>query len=135
MQQTLILTNTLGLFHGKDVQFGNNISHSGKKTRRKWSPNVIDKRVWSDALNDWVKFKMTTRALKEIDNYGGIDNYLLELDKKSVSDSNYITKVRGMIASKLFHQGLLGEKYIKRLGYHKTPPPKEDADVSSGISV
>ena len=111
-----------GLFHGKDVRFGNSIAHSGARTKRKWSPNVIDKRVWSDSLDQWVKFKMTTRALKEIDNIGGIDNYIMALDKRSVNDSNYITKMRGLIGSAMFHQGILAEKYIRRLGYHKNPP-------------
>lgn len=40
---------------------------------------------------------MTTAALKAIDTYGGIDNYILQLDNKSVADSNYITKMRNII--------------------------------------
>jgi large subunit ribosomal protein L28 len=111
-----------GLFHGKDIMFGNNISHSGRKTRRTWKPNVVSKRVWSDAMDDWVRFSMTTRAMKEIDNYGGIDNYLLRLDEASVQDSKYLTRIRDTIASKLFHKGELDAKLIKKLGYHKAPP-------------
>lgn len=119
--RSLILFHT-GLYHGKDIRFGHSISHSHTRTKRSWHPNVQNKRVWSDALDDWVRFKITTRALKEVDNVGGIDNYILSLDERSVADSNYITKVRKMIAGTLFHQGLLAEKAIKRLGYDKTPP-------------
>ena len=87
-----------GLYHGKDVQFGKSIApHSKTKTLKKWLPNVINKRVWSDTLDDWVRFKMTTTALKKIDYIGGIDNYLLSLDNKSVALSNYITKMRNII--------------------------------------
>jgi ribosomal protein L28 len=43
------------------------------------------------------RFKMTAAALKAIDTYGGIDNYILQLDNKSVADSNYITKMRNII--------------------------------------
>ena len=111
-----------GLYHGKDIMTGYSISHSHAKTKRKWYPNVINKRVWSDALNDWVRFKMTTKALKEIDNIGGIDKYLLALDEKSVTDSNYVTKMRGLIGTALFHKGLLDEKGIRKLKYHKEPP-------------
>lgn len=111
-----------GLYHGKDVMSGYSISHSHAKTKRKWYPNVINKRVWSDALNDWVRFKMTTKALKEIDNIGGIDKYLLALDEKSVSDSNYVTKMRGLIGATLFHRGLLDDRIIRKLKYHKEPP-------------
>ncbi|KAH0831144.1 hypothetical protein J3R83DRAFT_13714 [Lanmaoa asiatica] len=33
----------LGLFHGKTIQYGNNVPHSLKKTRRTWLPNVHSK--------------------------------------------------------------------------------------------
>lgn len=74
-------------------------------------------------MNDWIRFKMTARALRNIDQDGGIDNYILNLDDKSVSDSNYITKMRSLIAATLFHKGLLSDKYIKKLKYDKIPPP------------
>lgn len=109
--------------------FGNNISHSGRKTRRTWKPNVVSKRVWSDAMNDWVRFSMTTRAMKEIDNIGGIDTYLLRLDEASVQDSKYVTRMRDTIAAKLFHKGELDEKVIKKLGFHKAPPVNIDTVV------
>lgn len=91
-------------------------------TRRKWKPNVLNKRVWSDALDDWVRFKMTARALRAIDYQGGIDNYIMRLDEKSVGDSNYITKMRGLIGAKLFEKGELSDVQIKKMGYHKIPP-------------
>lgn len=115
--------NTAGLYHGKDVQFGMSIApHSRAKTLKKWLPNVINKRVWSETLGDWVKFKMTTTALKEIDKIGGIDNYILALDNKAVSLSNYITKMRHLIGTSLFHKGLLDERLTRKLGYHISPP-------------
>ncbi|CAM9554567.1 unnamed protein product [Heterosigma akashiwo] len=66
-----------GLFAGKDVGFGNSVSHSERKTRRKWKPNAQNKRLWSDALDDWVRFKVSTHALRCIDKAGGLDNYLI----------------------------------------------------------
>lgn len=65
---------------------------------------------------------MTAKALKAIDTVGGIDNYLLALDEYSVRDSNYITKMRSIVATALYSKGLLHEKYIRKLGYHKNPP-------------
>ena len=119
-----------GLYHGKDVRSGNSISHSHTKTKRKFHPNVQKKRVWSDTLNDWVQFKMTTTAMKAIDDIGGIDQYLLSMDDDTVRASRQATKVREMIASKLFHKGLLHVKIVKKLGYHLNPPPLiQDADT------
>jgi ribosomal protein L28 len=83
---------------------------------------VQNKRVWSDALEDWVSFKITTTAMKSADNVGGIDNYILTLDNDAVKASNYITKIRGLIGSRLYHQGLLSNSIIKHLGYDKIPP-------------
>lgn len=112
----------VGLFHGKDISFGHSISHSHTRSNRSWKPNVQNKRLWSDALNDWVRFKVTTTALKAIDHYGGIDNYVLALDERSVEDSNYVTKVRGLIATALYQKGELSPKLVKQLKFDKTPP-------------
>lgn len=56
----------LGIFQGKSKQYGNNVPFSKHKTRRTWLPNVQTKRIFSDALNQSVKLKVTTRALKTI---------------------------------------------------------------------
>jgi large subunit ribosomal protein L28 len=56
----------LGLFHGKTKQYGNNVPFSKKKTRRAWLPNIQTKRLFSDALGENVRVKVSTRALKTI---------------------------------------------------------------------
>ena len=66
-----------GLYDGKDVSFGNNVPFSLKKTRRRWNPNVQYKRVYSEVLDEMIKFHITTSALRSIDKYGGLDEYLL----------------------------------------------------------
>ncbi|KAI9450091.1 hypothetical protein BJY52DRAFT_1126140 [Lactarius psammicola] len=67
----------LGLFHGKTKQYGNNVPFSKKKTRRTWLPNIQTKRLFSDALGEKVRVKLSMRALKTIRKYGGIDKYVL----------------------------------------------------------
>ena len=115
--------------------FGRSISHSHTRSLRMWKPNVQKKRVWSYALDDWVRFNLTTTALKEIDNVGGIDNYIMSLDDKTVSESNYVTKVRGMIGTVLFHQGTLSQRMIKRLGYDKMAPVPLELPVKDKESL
>ena len=56
----------LGLFHGKMIQFGNNVPFSLRKTRRTWLPNVQSKHLFSNTLNKHVHVKLTTTALKTI---------------------------------------------------------------------
>lgn len=55
---------------GKGPQFGNNVSHSHKKTRRKWSANIIQKRVWVPEENRWVKVKVSAQMLRTIHRKG-----------------------------------------------------------------
>ncbi|KAE9408961.1 hypothetical protein BT96DRAFT_807412 [Gymnopus androsaceus JB14] len=71
-----------GLFQGKTKQYGNNVPHSKHKTRRTWLPNVQRKRLHSEALNEKVRVKVTTRALKTIKKHNGIDNYVLNTPSK-----------------------------------------------------
>ncbi len=115
-----------GLYHGKTIQFGHSISHSHVRSKRRWNPNVITKRVFSYALDDFVFFKMTTKTLKMIDYCGGIDNYLFRLREKDVELSRYVSKMRNLIASTLYYKGLLGETLIVRLGYDIFPPLKPE---------
>mmetsp|Transcript_9404 Transcript_9404/g.15099 ORF Transcript_9404/g.15099 Transcript_9404/m.15099 type:complete len:187 (-) Transcript_9404:105-665(-) len=66
-----------GLYDGKDIRSGNNLSFSMKSTKRKFKPNVFTKRVYSEVLDEMVRFHLTTSALRSIDKMGGLDNYLL----------------------------------------------------------
>ena len=65
------------LYNGKDIKFGNKISFSERKTRRSFKPNVHRKRLYSETFDKMIRFQVTTSALKAIDKYGGLDNYLL----------------------------------------------------------
>lgn len=56
----------LGLFHGKTKLFGNSVPNSKHKTRRTWLPNVHRQRLFSDTLQEFVKIKITARALRTV---------------------------------------------------------------------
>lgn len=67
-----------GLYGGSFIQFGNSISESKHKIRRKWYPNTIKKSLWSQELNKMIRMKLSTRVLKTISHEGGLDNYILK---------------------------------------------------------
>ncbi|KAA0052986.1 54S ribosomal protein L24 [Cucumis melo var. makuwa] len=48
------------------------------RSRRKWKPNVQEKRLFSYILDRHIRVKVTTHALRCIDKAGGIDEYLLK---------------------------------------------------------
>jgi large subunit ribosomal protein L28 len=68
---------------GKKVMVGNNVSHSNKRTKRNFYPNLQLKRFFIPELNKTIRLKISTIALRTI-NKKGIYQYLMELEKKGV---------------------------------------------------
>jgi large subunit ribosomal protein L28 len=63
---------------GKSVLFGNNVSHSNRKTRRRFNPNLQTTSLMSDALNRMVSLRLTMNGLRTIEHNGGLDAFLLK---------------------------------------------------------
>ena len=63
---------------GKSFQSGNNVSHANNKTRRRWLPNLHDRRFWVAIENRWVKLRVSGHGLRTIDKKG-IDAVVAEL--------------------------------------------------------
>ncbi|MAW09484.1 MAG: 50S ribosomal protein L28 [Flavobacteriaceae bacterium] len=55
---------------GKRVMFGNNVSKSINKTRRRFDINLVKKRFFIPEQNKWVTLKVTTSVLKTINKKG-----------------------------------------------------------------
>ena len=52
---------------GTRPKAGNRVSHANNKTKRRFKPNLITKRVWDPKKKRYVKMRITTRALKTLD--------------------------------------------------------------------
>ena len=68
---------------GKRMLVGNNVSHSNKKTKRRFYPNLQLKKFYIPELDKTIRIKVSTSALRTI-NKKGIYQYLKELEKKGV---------------------------------------------------
>lgn len=55
---------------GKRPKSGNRVSHSHRKTKRKFYPNLVTKRFWLPSENRWIKLKLSTKALRTINKKG-----------------------------------------------------------------
>lgn len=55
---------------GTTVQYGNNVSHANNRTRRRFLPNLQTKRIWNPETGEFVRMKITTRALRTLDKKG-----------------------------------------------------------------
>ncbi len=66
--------------------FGNKVSHSNRKTRRVFKPNLFVKNFYIPETDEWIRLKVSSKALKTI-NKLGIYAYIKKLDKKGIIDS------------------------------------------------
>ena len=55
---------------GKSAVVGNNVSHSNRKTKRKFNPNLKSKRFWSEEEGRWFSLKVTAAGMKTINKKG-----------------------------------------------------------------
>ncbi|MET3928449.1 large subunit ribosomal protein L28 [Lysobacter sp. OAE881] len=63
---------------GKRTTTGNNVSHAMNKTRRRFLPNLHERRFWVASENRWIKLRVSSAALRTIDK-NGIDAVLADL--------------------------------------------------------
>ena len=66
---------------GKRPISGNHVSHSNRKTKRRFLPNLIKKRFFIPETGEWVTLKISTSALRTI-NKLGIYEFLKEQERK-----------------------------------------------------
>lgn len=68
---------------GAKPGFGNNVSHSQRKTRRRWDVNLQTQRFWVPSEKRWVKLRISARGLKTI-NKNGIEKVLSDMRRRGV---------------------------------------------------
>lgn len=68
---------------GKRPITGNNVSHSNRKTKRRFVPNVQKKRFYIQELDRWVTLRVSAKAMRNI-NKLGLYAYLKKLERKGV---------------------------------------------------
>jgi len=71
---------------GKTAQVGHKVSHSNRKTKRRFLPNLCDVTMQSDALGRSVRLRISANALKSIDHRGGLDAFLIKAKNEELSD-------------------------------------------------
>ncbi|MBK7225259.1 MAG: 50S ribosomal protein L28 [Saprospiraceae bacterium] len=62
--------------------YGNNVSHSNRKTKRRFNPNLQKKRFFIPETGEWIELKVTAKALRTVDKLG-LYAYIKKLEKKA----------------------------------------------------
>lgn len=70
---------------GKTRQIGHRVSHSNRKTKRRFLPNLLNVTLMSEALGRSVRLRISANALKTVDHRGGLDAFLLKARDSELS--------------------------------------------------
>ena len=52
---------------GKGPMVGNNVSHANNKTKRRFLPNLQQRRLWVESEQRYVRLRVTAAGLRKID--------------------------------------------------------------------
>ena len=88
---------------GKTRQIGHRVSHSNRKTKRRFLPNLLNVTLMSDSLGRSVRLRISANALKTVDHRGGLDAFLLaakddELSVRALDLKRQVAKKRAEAA-------------------------------------
>jgi large subunit ribosomal protein L28 len=68
---------------GKKPQLGNHVSHANNKTRRRFLPNLQNRRFWVESEARWVRMRVSQHGLRTIDKKG-IDVVIAEMRARGI---------------------------------------------------
>ncbi len=71
---------------GKSAQVGHKVSHSNRKTKRRFLPNLLNVTMISDALGRSVRLRVSAHALRTVDHRGGLDAFLTKAKDAELSE-------------------------------------------------
>ena len=69
---------------GKGALVGNNVSHSNRKTKRRFLPNLQTISLLSDSIGA-VRLRLSTNAIRTIEHKGGIDAFLKAMPDRKLT--------------------------------------------------
>jgi large subunit ribosomal protein L28 len=55
---------------GREPGFGRNVSHSNRRTPRRFDPNVQSRRYWLASENRFVRLRLSVKGIRTVDRIG-----------------------------------------------------------------
>ena len=77
---------------GKGPLVGNKVSHSNRKTKRRFLPNLVNVTMISETLERSLRLRVSTNALKSVDHRGGLDAFLMKAKDDELSPKMLLIK-------------------------------------------
>ena len=72
---------------GKKVMVGNNVSHSKRRTKRKFLPNLFKKKFYLPEEDRWISLTVSANGIRTINKIG------LNAALKSAKEKGFITTI------------------------------------------
>jgi len=69
---------------GKKAMVGNNVSHSKRRTKRKFFPNLFTKKFFLEEENRWIVLKVSAAGIRNIAKKG------LKVSLSEAKDKGYL---------------------------------------------
>jgi large subunit ribosomal protein L28 len=77
---------------GKAVLTGHLVSHSNRKTKRRFLPNLCNVTLRSDMLARNVRMRISANALRSVEHRGGLDAFLVKAGETELSPGARLLK-------------------------------------------
>ena len=72
---------------GKATLTGHLVSHSNRKTKTVFRPNLVNVTLQSDALGRSVRLRVSANGLRSVEHRGGLDAFLLKASDCELSST------------------------------------------------
>lgn len=80
-------------------QNGNTVSHSNRKTKRRFMPNLQSITVFSGVLGRKFRLRVSAKTIRTIDFKGGLDDFLV--NTKNAKLSKLALALKKLVAKKI----------------------------------
>jgi large subunit ribosomal protein L28 len=109
---------------------GNNVSHSKRRTKRRFNPNLQTKRIYVREIDTWVKVKLTTRALRNMEKIGTY-KYLKQQIAAGFDPKVWVEDAKSVEAAKTAKRGYRRVEHVDANGHKSYSITFEPEGVSN----
>lgn len=112
---------------------GNNVSHSKRRTRRVFNPNLQNKRIYVKEIDAWIKVRLSTRALRNIEKIGA-HKYLKQQLAAGFNPKVWVEYPNKKVSASKLKRGYRRVEHVDANG-HKTYSITYEPEVASNKKV
>lgn len=79
------MSRTCDFIASKRPMSGNKVSHSNRKAKRRFLPNLQDITFFSDALKQNISVCVATNTIRTVEKHGSLDQFLISTSSRKLT--------------------------------------------------